>query len=245
MCAPMRMIRSLTSTVRKTHRIASKPMLNPSQGRVVSHYELLESLGRGGMGEVYVALDLTLQRKVALKAVRRERRLDDTARGRLLREARILSQLDHPNICRVYDYIEHDGGEFLVMELIDGDSLREALSSGLPPPLRLRVGEQIAAALAAAHAAGVIHRDLKPENVMLLRDGNVKVLDFGIARSIDTPTATDNLASNDLIDVATTSSTWRARPPTQSKHPDHRQPARPWPYLPSRERARSLVLPSI
>jgi tetratricopeptide (TPR) repeat protein/predicted Ser/Thr protein kinase len=155
--------------------------------QVVSHYEILTPLGKGGMGEVYVGLDTTLQRKVAVKALRTDQRLDAVARARLLREARILSQLDHPNICRVYDFVEEGDRDFLILELIEGQSLREALRGGVAPAFNLAIAGQIAAALAAAHGAGVVHRDLKPENVMLLPDHTVKVLDFGLARSFEGP----------------------------------------------------------
>ena len=156
----------------------------PPPRRCISHYEILAPLGKGGMGEVYVAFDTTLQRKVALKAVRQDR-VDDEARARLLREARILSQLDHPGICRVFDYVVEADSDYLVLELIDGRTLREAMAHGLDRAAQIRIAEQIAQALAVAHAAGVVHRDLKPDNVMLLADGTAKVLDFGIARSFD------------------------------------------------------------
>ena len=155
--------------------------------RTISHYEILAPLGKGGMGEVYVAFDTTLQRKVALKAVRQDRQLNDEGRARLLREARILSQLDHPGICRVFDYVSDDGHDYLVLELIEGQSLREALKQPLDRAARMRIAEQVVQALAVAHAAGIVHRDLKPENVMLLPDGSAKVLDFGLARSFDAP----------------------------------------------------------
>ncbi|HJR58554.1 MAG TPA: serine/threonine-protein kinase [Vicinamibacterales bacterium] len=162
----------------------------PSSGRrSFSHYEILAPLGKGGMGEVYVAFDTTLQRKVALKAVRQDRRLDDEARARLLREARILSQLDHPGICRVYDYVSDEGTDYLVLELIEGESLRDAMRRPLPQAAKMPIADQVAQALVVAHAAGIIHRDLKPENIMLLPDGSAKVLDFGLARSFEAPVA--------------------------------------------------------
>ncbi len=139
--------------------------------RTISHYRILESIGKGGMGEVYAGLDETLERRVALKAIRADQRPSATAKARFLREARILSQLDHPNVCRVYDYIEEEQGDWLVLELVDGKSLRDAIGDGLDVSLRMRIAEQIARVLVAAHAAGVVHRDLKPGNVMVTRDG--------------------------------------------------------------------------
>ncbi|MET0552643.1 MAG: protein kinase [Vicinamibacteria bacterium] len=151
--------------------------------RIVSHYRVLESLGMGGMGEVYAGLDETLKRKVALKAIRRDQRLSAHAKARFLREARLLSQLDHPNVCRVYDYIEEDEGDWLVLELVEGTSLRDALQKGLDQSSKLAIAEQIARALVAAHTADVVHRDLKPQNVMVTSEGQAKVMDFGLART--------------------------------------------------------------
>jgi len=135
------------------------------------------------MGEVYAGVDETLRRGVALKSIRAEHRLSPESKARFLREARILSQLDHPNICRVYDYIEGDDSDWLVLELIEGKSLQTALAAGIPSDSRLRIAQQIADVLVATHAAGVVHRDLKPGNVMLTRHDQVKVLDFGLAQS--------------------------------------------------------------
>ena len=149
----------------------------------ISHYTVLEPLGRGGMGEVYAGFDNTLRRRVALKAIRADHRLKPHARARFLREARILSQLDHPRICRIYDYIVGDDSDFLVLELIGGRSLTAELDAGLAPAVGLSIAEQIADVLVAAHAAGIVHRDLKPGNVMVGANGDVKVLDFGLASS--------------------------------------------------------------
>ena len=155
----------------------------PALDTKVSHYRRLHRLGAGGMGEVYAGFDDTLKRRVALKAIHSEHRLQAESKTRFLREARILSQLDHPNICRVYDYIEGEAGDWLVLEFIEGKSLRLALQGGLDRSARLRIAEQIADVLVVTHAAGVVHRDLKPGNVMITGSGAVKVLDFGLARS--------------------------------------------------------------
>jgi tetratricopeptide (TPR) repeat protein/tRNA A-37 threonylcarbamoyl transferase component Bud32 len=149
----------------------------------VSHYRVLHPLGEGGMGEVFAGLDETLKRRVALKAIRADHRLNPEAKARFLREARILSQLDHPHICRVFDYIEDADNDWLVLELIEGMSLRTALARPLHPRVKLKIAEQIAGVLVVTHASGIVHRDLKPGNVMLTRDHEVKVLDFGLASS--------------------------------------------------------------
>jgi len=150
----------------------------------ISHYRRLHRLGAGGMGEVYVGFDETLKRRVALKAVHSEQRLHAESKTRFLREAQILSQLDHPNICRVYDYIEDEQRDWLILELIEGKNLRQALQAGLDRSAKLKIAEQIADVLVVTHAAGVVHRDLKPGNVMITDAGVVKVLDFGLARSV-------------------------------------------------------------
>ncbi|MDH3525457.1 MAG: protein kinase [Acidobacteriota bacterium] len=154
-------------------------------GARVGNIRVLEALGAGGMGEVYVGFDETLRRKVALKSISGRHRLSPGARSRFLREARLLSQLDHPGICRIYDYLEHEDREFLVLELIEGETLAAALRSGLTAPVKLRIARDIAAVLAAAHAEGVVHRDLKPDNVMVTPSGEVKVLDFGLGRTVE------------------------------------------------------------
>ncbi|MDQ3171038.1 MAG: serine/threonine protein kinase [Acidobacteriota bacterium] len=138
------------------------------------------------MGEVYAGFDDTLHRRVALKAIRAEHRLSPEAKARFLREARILSQLDHPNVCRVYDFIETPNCDWLVLELIEGRTLQAALAA-LDPASRMHIAQQIAGVLVATHRAGVVHRDLKPGNVMLTADHVVKVLDFGLAQSGEAP----------------------------------------------------------
>nr|MDQ3282038.1 serine/threonine protein kinase [Acidobacteriota bacterium] len=151
-------------------------------GARIGHIRVTGVLGHGGMGEVYRGADERLGRTVALKAIRADRRLSAEARGRFLREARTLSSLDHPNICRIYEYIEAEEGDFLVLELLEGVTLDVAIARGLSRARKLAIAIDIADALAAAHRKGIVHRDLKPENVMIAPDGTVKVLDFGIAR---------------------------------------------------------------
>ena len=143
---------------------------------------ILRILGQGGMGDVYEGIDERLNRKVAVKAIRADRRLSEELRSRFLREARALSALDHPNICRLYEYIESPEGDFLVLEAIEGVTLTRAIEAGMSRGRKLRIAEQILGALAAAHRKGIVHRDLKPENVMITSDGEVKILDFGIAQ---------------------------------------------------------------
>jgi tetratricopeptide (TPR) repeat protein/tRNA A-37 threonylcarbamoyl transferase component Bud32 len=154
-------------------------------GSRIGQIRILDQLGAGGMGEIYRGFHELLERPVAVKVIRREKRLDVDSRGRFLREARLLSKLDHPHICRVYDLVEQADKEYLVLELVDGQTLPRAAADGLSRDQKLRIGSQIADALAAAHLHQVIHRDLKPENVMLTAKGEVKVLDFGIARQAD------------------------------------------------------------
>jgi serine/threonine protein kinase/tetratricopeptide (TPR) repeat protein len=151
-------------------------------GKTVGHIRIVDILGSGGMGDVYEGLDETLGRKVAVKAIRAKARLDPHAKARFLREARVLSQLEHPNICQIYDYIEGEDSDFLVLEFIEGQSLQLAQKEFLDKSQKLKIAEQIADVLVVAHEKGVVHRDLKPSNVMLTQSNSVKVLDFGLAR---------------------------------------------------------------
>lgn len=147
------------------------------------HIELRKLLGQGGMGAVYEGFDALLQRPVAVKTIKAENRFSPRAKARFLREARVLSQLDHPGICRIHNLIEEGEADYLVLELIDGENLAQA-APGLSVDQKLRVALGVAEALEAAHRAEIVHRDLKPENIMVTRSGVAKVLDFGISRSL-------------------------------------------------------------
>lgn len=154
-------------------------------GSTLSHYRILRKIGAGGMGEVYRAHDEQLDRDVALKVLPPGSFADETARARLLREARAAAGLNHPNICTVYEVGEAGGQAHIAMELIDGPCLSDRLQQeGLPAAAVLRYGMQIADALAHAHERRVIHRDLKTANVVITRDDRVKVLDFGLAKRL-------------------------------------------------------------
>lgn len=157
----------------------------------IDHFTVTKVLGTGGMGTVYHAFDERLHRDVAIKALKSERQFNPSAGRRFLREARLLSKLNHPNICQVYDLVEQDNQRFLVLELVEGTSLKEAAGRGLEQTRILEIIHQTALALATAHHEHIIHRDLKPENIMVTPDGQVKVLDFGIARLAET-TETDS-----------------------------------------------------
>ncbi len=157
-------------------------------GSAIGNIRIESRLGRGGMGEVYLGYDARLERRVAVKTIRAERRLSAVNKARFLREARLLGKLGHPAICRVYDLIETPEADFLVLEYIEGSTLAAlARRGGLSAERRLELAEQIALALAVAHREQIVHRDLKADNVMITREGEVKVLDFGVARSLSEP----------------------------------------------------------
>jgi serine/threonine-protein kinase len=152
-------------------------------GRTISHYEILERLGGGGMGEIFRARDTRLNRMVAIKVLPKSQSGDNTPRMRFMQEARAASGLSHPNIITVHDILADDGTDLLVMELVPGKTLGDLVpDTGLPVPQVLKYGVQIASALTAAHAAGIVHRDIKPGNIMVTGAGLVKVLDFGLAK---------------------------------------------------------------
>ena len=184
-------------------------------GTRVGPYVIVEPIGRGGMGQVFLGSDPRLRRKVALKCVLRT--LADDRNARILHEARAAARVSHPNVATIHDVIEHDNRAFIVMEYVEGESLAARLKRERIPVERvLAIGRQLASALSAAHAKGVIHRDLKPANIQLTPDGGVKVLDFGIAN-----------APRVVTSVASTISTHRAATPEVARAP---QPGTP-PYM--------------
>jgi eukaryotic-like serine/threonine-protein kinase len=170
------------------------------EGRIISHYSILRKLGAGGMGEVYLAQDTTLDRKVAIKFLSRNSAADEQARRRLIREARAAAALDHPHICGVYEVSEENGYSFIVMQYVEGETLASRIQL---QPIELHraldIAVQIADALAEAHSHRIIHRDVKPQNVMLTASGQVKVLDFGLARVVREGSLIDSAAETESL----------------------------------------------
>jgi len=168
---------------------------------VISRYRILSRIGAGGMGEVYLAEDTRLNRKVAIKLLPNASVSDPQAKKRLIREAQSAAALDHANICSIYEVGEDEGRSFIVMRYVEGETLAKLIER---QPLELRealdIAFQMADALAEAHSRGIIHRDIKPQNVMVTARGQVKVLDFGLAKLIQQPQVTESeVATQSLL----------------------------------------------
>jgi eukaryotic-like serine/threonine-protein kinase len=160
-------------------------------GRCVGAYEIQAVLGVGGMGEVYRARDMRLNRDVALKVLPEAFVLDPDRLARFKREAQVLASINHPSIAAIYGFEEADGIQALVLELVDGGTLADRIADGrLPTDEALPIAVQIADALEAAHERGIVHRDLKPANVAFTAEGKVKVLDFGLAKAVESSSST-------------------------------------------------------
>ncbi len=174
-------------------------------GENISHYNVLEKIGQGGMGTVYRAQDTTLDREVAIKVLPEQFTQDPQRLARFEREAKLLASLNHPNIAAIYGFEEADGVRFLAMELVPGETLQERVAKG-PVPVKeaLEICRQIAEGVEAAHEKGVIHRDLKPANVKVTPEGKVKILDFGLAKAFEEETpVTDTSQSPTLTEEMT------------------------------------------
>ena len=157
-----------------------------SPGTRINHYEILSQIGAGGMGEVYLAQDTRLDRKVALKVLPSDVASNQDRMERFVREAKSAAALNHPHIAQVFEIGEHDGTHFIAMEFIDGVTLREKIHLEARDLKKLLKNlQQVAEGLSKAHSVGIVHRDLKPDNIMITRDGFAKVLDFGLAKLVE------------------------------------------------------------
>src|ERR1700730_7439660 len=154
--------------------------------RAISHYRIVSKIGAGGMGEVYLAEDTKLDRKVALKILPADVASNVERMDRFVREAKSAAALSHPNIAQIFEIGEDTGTHFIAMEFIDGVTMREKIHSERSELRKLlRNLQHVAEGLAKAHAAGIVHRDLKPDNIMITRDGHAKILDFGLAKLVE------------------------------------------------------------
>ncbi len=193
-----------------------------SPGTQLGQYGVVEAIGQGGMGEVYRARDTKLDRDVAIKVLPEEFSQDKERLARFEREAKLLAQLNHSNIATLHGLEEHEGQQFLVMELVEGETLAERSAKGpIPVDEALPLFKQIAEGLEAAHEKAIVHRDLKPANVKIGPDGNPKILDFGLAKafvggdtaadSSQSPTLTKNTALGVILGTASYMSPEQAR----------------------------------
>ena len=169
-------------------------------GQTISHYKITEKIGEGGMGEVYRAEDTTLRREVAIKVLPEQFTQDAERLARFEREAQLLASLNHPNIAAIHGLEKADGVRFLVLELVEGETLAQRLIRGpLPVEEALEVCRQMAEGLESAHESGIVHRDLKPANVNLTPEGKVKVLDFGLAKASEPELSEQELANSPTL----------------------------------------------
>jgi eukaryotic-like serine/threonine-protein kinase len=187
--------------------------LPPENGESIGPYRIVRILGRGGMGEVFLARDDRLKRSVAIKRIRRDGEMTPTLRQRLLREAQAVAGLSHPAIVHVYDLLEGAEDDCIIMEYVQGSTLAEALKRGpLEPAAAVRLAREIASGLAAAHAAGIVHRDLKAENVIVTPSGQAKILDFGLAKPLAPLAGDPSLTAAGFV-----VGTWRSMSPEQAR----------------------------
>src|SRR5947209_5785532 len=171
-----------------------------SVGARLGRYEIHSQIGAGGMGEVYLAQDTTLDRRVALKILPADLAANQDRMRRFVQEAKASAALNHPNIAHIYEIGEADGTNFIAMEFVDGVTLREKIHRERTELRKLlRFLQHAAEGLAKAHTAGIVHRDLKPDNIMITRDGHAKILDFGLAKLIERPP----ISGGDSSEVAT------------------------------------------
>src|SRR5262245_58709622 len=176
-----------------------------SIGSQLGSHEITALLGKGGMGEVYRARDLKLKREVAIKILPDEFSRDPARVSRFQREAEVLASLNHPNIAAIYDLQEVNDTRFLVLELVEGETLSERIQRGqIPVEEALNIAKHICEALEAAHEKGIVHRDLKPANVKVTPEAKVKVLDFGLAKALDNVPSTPNLSNSPTLSLAAT-----------------------------------------
>ncbi len=156
-------------------------------GKTISHYKIIEKLGEGGMGEVYLADDTKLKRQVAIKFLPSRVTIKETDKARFLQEAQASAAINHPHVCVIHDIKEHEDQQFIIMEYVEGLTLREIICRGevaspLPIGDTIDYAIQIAEALQAAHEKGIIHRDIKSDNIMVTKKNQIKVMDFGLAK---------------------------------------------------------------
>src|SRR5437762_10403944 len=184
-------------------------MAELSVNTTLSHYRIVSKIGAGGMGEVYLAQDTKLDRRVALKILPADVAANRDRMERFVREAKSAAALSHPNIAQIFEIGEHDSTRYIAMEYVEGVTLRDKIHRERTELRKLlRHLQHVAEGLAKAHAAGIVHRDLKPDNIMVTRDGHAKILDFGLAKLLEQPT----VPGTDRSDIATAMMAQRSTP---------------------------------